>query len=185
MAIIDLQAHIRDPNAHHKPVSAAAGDWQVLAEVEVASDCDYIDITGLDINSDWFYILLATIKNPTASDSDYFLYVEGDYTATNYYHQWIQVYGTSIAANRPNNPSIGYASSGERNLISVIITKDPDGYFRYFSNISRYTSSIIELISRAGSKTAPVTNITSLRVIAEISGAIGAGSKFILAKPRS
>jgi len=160
-------------------------DWQVLAEVEVASDCDYVDFTNLDINRDWFYILLFTVKNPTASGTRYFLYVEGDYTNTNYYNQQIWGDGATVGANRVNEASISYVLSGGRASGSVTITKDSDGYFRYFDNYSYKTGSSIQDVFRAGSKTAPVSNITSLRVAAEVSGAIGAGSRFILARPRS
>jgi len=160
-------------------------DWQVLAEVEVASDCDYVDFTGLDINSDWFYILFMTIKNPTASDSGYYLFAEGDYTSTNYYSQYVYGNNTTVSAARQNSPVVGSLVAGEREMVSVEITKDPDGYFRYFLRESRKVSTSQDLVIRAGSKTAPVSNITSLRVSAIVSGAIGAGSKFILARPRS
>lgn len=161
------------------------GDWQVLSEVEVTLDCDYVDFTGLDINSDWFYILFACIKNPTASDSHYYLFTEGDYTATNYYNQYIYGHSTSLTTNRVNHPSLGDTTSGERIFITARITRDSDGYFRYFSSVNFKTGSNQELILRAGSKTTTVTNITQLRISAQVSGAIGAGSKFILARPRS
>jgi len=160
-------------------------DWQVLAEVEVSSDCDYVDFTGLDINRDWFYILFMTIKNPTGSNSTYYIFVEGDYTIANYYAQYIHGSDTTITGARINYAGFAYLRSGERGLFTIRITRDPDGYFRFISTVNRHTGSNQELESRAGSKTAPVSNITSLRVAAHYSGAIGAGSRFILARPRS
>jgi len=160
-------------------------DWQVLAEVEVASDCDYVDFTGLDINRDWEYYLDVTVKNPTGSNSHCHLFVEGDYTATNYYNQYLTSNGTTITADRENRPSIGWLPAGWKGLLNVRITRDPDGYFRYNAVISRGTGSGQRAQFRAGSKTAPISNITSLRVSAQVSGAIGAGSRFILARPRS
>jgi len=156
-------------------------DWQVLAQIEVEENCDYVDFTGLDINRDWEYYLDVIIKNPTSSDSSYHLYVEGDYTPSNYYNERLHCNGTSVSANRTNDPLIGALLAGERGFITVKITRDPDGYFRYISNVNRETGSNQKLTLRFGSKTAIVTNITQLRV----SGAIGAGSRFILARPRS
>jgi len=160
-------------------------DWQVLAEVEVASDCDYVDFTGLDINSDWEYYLDATIKNPIGSGGDYFLFAEGDYTASHYYGQRIVANGSSVSAARGENASVGYLLAGERGLLNIKITRDPDGYFRYTSVCNVNTSSAQILRIRLGTKTAPVSNVTSLRVSAWVSGGIGAGSRFILARPRS
>jgi len=74
--------------------------------------------------------------------------------------------------------------AGDRALLEITITKDPDGYFRYISKINRKTGSNIELVIRSGCKTTTIDNITSLRVQSNISGAIGAGSKFILFKVR-
>ena len=66
-------------------------DWQVLADVTVSSNCDYVDITGLDINTDKFYTLYLTLKNSADSTCAYHIFVEEDYTTTNYYSQSFQV----------------------------------------------------------------------------------------------
>jgi len=158
--------------------------WKVLAELEVEEDCDYVDFTGLDINRDWEYYLDMTIKNPTSSYSAYYLFAEGDYTVTNYYRQLFGANGSDIEAKRSNNASIGFLSPGRQGLFNVKVTRDPGGYPRYTSISNRYKGSIVNLEISATSKTAPVSNITSLRVSAEISGAIGAGSRFILARVR-
>jgi len=158
-------------------------DWQVLAEVEVASDCDYVDFTGLDINRDWEYYLDATIKNPTDSNVSYYLFVEEDYTLTNYRVQYLFAGGTTIAGERLNTPEIGAVYDREGTMCCVRMIRDPDGYFRFTSLTNRSILQI--LVIYAGSKTAPVSNITSLRVSANVSGGIGAGSRFILARPRS
>ena len=158
--------------------------WKVLAELEVEEDCDYVDFTNLDINRDWEYYLDVTIKNPTGSTSRYYLFIEGDYTITNYYSQYVYATDTSLSAGRQNYPSVGDLITGERALFNIKIAKDPDGYFRYFVTINFRTGSNQAILLRAGSKTAPVSNITSIRVAAQVSGAIGAGSRFILARVR-
>jgi len=158
--------------------------WNVVAEVTVDADCDYIDFTGLDINTDKEYILFANIKNPTADNSVYYIFVEGDYTTTNYYTQYIYAAGTSVSANRPNNPQILYVTAGNGGMARVFITKDPDGYFRWESLANRDAPDTVRLVYYVGAKTATVSNITSIRIAASVAGAIGANSYFLLCKPR-
>jgi len=155
-----------------------------VSEVEVSSDCTYVDFTGLDGNSAWFYVLFATIKNPTASGSGYNLFVNGDTTETNYYNQWINIDGTSRNSDRENRPWAVYNEAGVKNFYEVIISKDPDGYFRYVGKGNRREGSNVILVLTAGCKTATISNITSLRIQSSVSGAIGTGSKFILFKAR-
>jgi len=164
------------------------GDWQVLAEVEVASDCDYVDFTGLDINRDWFYIFFITIKNPTESSSDYYLFVEGDTTLANYYSQRISGDGTNVYLIRTNNPRILWNTvEAGRKEASCFLTvqRTPGEYLHAISNAAIKVGSVIMVENFAVSKTASVSNITQIRISSSISGAIGAGSKFILARPRS
>lgn len=158
--------------------------WQKVTEVDVSSDCDYVDFTGLDINSDWFYKILTTIKNPTASYTYYSINVEGDYTSTNYYGQYLLGNGTSASADRGNAAVFCSIESGDRFLSQVSISKDPDGYFRAFSVSSRNSGSSVKIESRAIVKTATVSNITQIRIQASETGGIGAGSKFILLRTK-
>jgi len=166
------------------PPAEAVPDWRVLAEVETTVDSDYIDLTGLDINSHWFYILFFTTRNATAESCPYQLFVEGDYTASNYFNQYIYASGTGIGANRENNPTVIGLSPGEIGHVTAFITRDPLGYFRYRSVISRNTGSAVALDSRSGSKLQTVGNITELRIAAGASGGISAGSRLVLCRPK-
>jgi len=160
-------------------------DWQVLAEVEVDADCDYVDFMGLDINRDWEYYLDITLKNSSDSNSSYYIFIEGDYTITNYYSQYRVTEGSNISAGRINKPECSWLTPGDLVFFTLRLTKDNEGYFRYFAVSSRSKTSNVHLTSYSGTKTATVSNITSIRIASEASGGIGAGSKFILARPRS
>jgi len=156
--------------------------WEKITEVEVDSDCTYIDFTGLDGNTDWFYIIYGTLYNPTDSDSDYCLFVEGDYTITNYYRQFIYADDTTIAAARHNVTSFCYLPSGFSNFFHLHITKDALNYFRYYSYVNRLIAVGVQLVILTGMKIDTITNITQLRIQSTVTNAIGAGSKFVLFK---
>ena len=160
--------------------------WRVLAEVTPTVAVDYVDFTGLDINTDKFFLLLLTIKNPLAVSCDYYLFVEGDTVAANYYFQWVQADGATLAAGRANSAAIcGIGVAGERVLGWAWITRDPDGYAKARGNECRETGLNVQFVDIAWSKVATVTNITSLRVAAAVAGGIGIGSKLVLCRPRS
>ena len=155
-----------------------------VAEVEVSSDCTYVDFTGLDGNSAWFYILLATTRNPTSSEAWCDIFVNGDTDNTHYYAQKLHVCGTNDDKERHNDARLIHAYANNRGFSKAVIFKDPDGYFKWRAELILSTGSDVRLYSIAGSKTATIDNITSLRIQARISNAIGAGSKFILFKAR-
>jgi len=165
-------------------VNVAANVIEKIAEVEVSSDCDYVEFTGLDGNSAWFYVLFAVFKNPTANDLRYKIYVNGDTADSNYYTQETHADGSSDSYVRLNGPSIAFGYDGENSFCHVIITKDPAGYFRWISENNYREGSAISANRDLGCKINTIDNITSLRVYASTTGGIGAGSKLILFKAR-
>ena len=161
-----------------------AGGLIKVAEVNVSSNTTYVEFTNLDGNSAWFYKLLSVIKNPVGTNSYVDMFVNGDTVVSHYYSQYIHGSGTSSLATRLNRPIVGDIVANDRSSFEITITKDPDGYFRGSSQISRATGSGVTLSIFSFCKTATITNITSLRVQASVSNGIGAGSKFILYKAR-
>jgi len=165
-------------------VNVAANVMEKIAEVEVSSDTDYVEFTGLDGNSAWFYVLFASIKNPTSNNSEYYLFVNEDTTTTNYYTQSIYANGTTIATTNVNLPRLGHCTSGKSLIANVTISKDAADYFRAISLCNRESPTNLYPHLNFIAKSATITNITSLRIQAETASAIGAGSKFILFKVR-
>lgn len=165
-------------------VDLAPNLMEKVAEVEVSSDCTYIDFDNLDGNSAWFYMLFATIKNPLTSDVALYLFVNNDTNNSNYYTQNSVADGTTASASRSNTASILWIPAGEGAFAVVEITKDMLGYFRFISRGNDHLSSSVRWVGRAGIYVNTITNITSLRVQVSASNAIGAGSKFILFKVR-
>jgi len=159
-------------------------EWYKIAEVIPTSNVDYVDFTGLDINTDKFYILLLTLGNPTATDSNYRLFVEGDYTATNYYAVYLYSYYGSIASVGYNDAYIAFAKAGLDCFTTVWITRDVTGRYRAngLEQDWRTTSSRVGI--RAVNRDLTIANLTSLRLAATASGAIGAGSILTLFRVR-
>jgi len=194
-----ITAHKNDADAHHAKLHAtthAAGGADEITDllnpaaippysipfrdVSVDTDSDFIDLTGLDLNAHKCYMLSLNLVNPTTSGSNYFIYVEADYTNTNYYNQGLFIAGTEISAGRDNNPLLGYLPAGERGAIIIFVWRDPSGYFRYLDKMVRQTGNVVTNASYTGTKTATVTNVTQIRISADVAGGIGAGSRVML-----
>jgi hypothetical protein len=159
--------------------------WEVVAEVNVAYDCTYVDFINLDSNTDKFYILLATVKNPTATTNTLAIYVNGDYTYTNYYSQYLQALGNTVSSGQFNSPNLGGFASGECLNVMAYINKDPSGYFKYYSFTHRYLGTSTTIQNWAGNRNAgTITNITSLRISGP-TNTIGAGSTLMLFRVRT
>ena len=163
-------------------IAPKAGDWEVIAEVEVEADCDYVEFTGLDINSDRAYVIFMTVKNPQSSDAVISMYINGDTTDTNYYHEHITASGTSVNANRPNDAGITKIYAGVTNMVAVLIMRDTNGYVHASILATRGAPSSIELFVSSWVKATTETNVNTIRLQSSIAGGIGAGSKFILAR---
>jgi len=157
-------------------------DWEVLAEVEVEADCDYVEFTGLDINSDKAYVIFMFVKNPTSSSCSYQIFINGDTTSTNYYKQYAKASGTSIAGDRTNDSIMATINAGATMVAVIYVMLDIDGYSRVIFIGNRQAPDSVEIIITNVAKNTTETNITSIRIAVDVAGGIGAGSKFILAR---
>jgi len=187
---LDAQSHkitnLSDPTNDQDAATKAYADntMEKVSEVNVSSDRTYVDFTGLDGDSDWFYMLICTFKNPATSSCNYYIFVNGDTTTSNYYAQWIRGSGTTTESNRANSPRFAQAVANNRCMAHTIMGRDGDGYFRAEGQFTMYQGSSVEAFLTSVSKSATTSNITSLRVQASVSNGIGADSKLILFKVR-
>jgi len=162
------------PNAHH------IKDWTLISQVIPSSNVAVVEWTGLDINTDKFYIIIATIHNPSPSVAyEYAIFVNGDTTITNYYSQLHYADGATHVVRRDNDPGFCYIGALGDTMVFCLITHDPGGHFRYASLEARENGSIIRSEQKAGAKTATITNITALSIYC-IGGAAGIGAGSIL-----
>ena len=161
----------------------AGGNFQLVQEQILSAAATNVDFTGLDINTDKAYMLVYKLKNLYSAGQNFSIFVEGDYTLTNYYSQCLYATGATVAANNANQPRLCVADVVNDNMIGqALIQRDVDGYFRYVSNYGKKTDSSLQFEYQTGRKTATVTNITSIRIHADQANTIAANSRFALYK---
>ena len=159
--------------------------WEKIAEVTVTgSAVDYIEFTGLDINTDKFYYLIFNLINAEAA-CNFDLYCNVDYEPTNYYSQLLRASGTTVTAAGYNAPTFVYIASSQQSLGDILIARNADGYFNYKSYSLRNDYGLPCLYNRVGLKSDSVSNITALRIQGAVSTQIGVGTHLILCKPRT
>lgn len=154
--------------------------WEKVSEVEVTTDTTYVDFTGLDGNTDWVYMLVVTIKGVGSSGYAVSLYANGDYSNSNYKMQYCNISGSGTSIGNVNQAGLVHIDGSVDAFGTAFISFSPRGYFTFISisvrRIPSYSDTKIHTVSR----TVADTNLTSLRVQADVTGGIGAGSKFIL-----
>jgi len=158
--------------------------WQVITELVVPSDVSYVDLNSLDGNTDKFYLIFAAIRNPIASDYTLACFVNGDYTEANYYSQVIDADGATLLAARLNSPCFGGIPASGQLVVMAYVTRDPAGYYRFYTFSSRRVGSAVVIQNWACCKTATIANITVLRLLCG-AAAIGQNSVILLCKPRT
>jgi len=149
----------------------------LIKEVEVTENKDYVDIEGLDINTHKFYLLILDIKCVSSTEYCILMFVNDDNVEANYYSQYIWVRNTTISANRENSPKVLCLPGGASVSVHVFVHLDPDGHMRYNSVPSRDQPSNVQFVLRAGCSVNTFNNITKIRLSSTTSGGIGAGSK--------
>jgi len=154
--------------------------WKVVYETTLSSNVSFIDITGLDINTDKEYHL-TIITNETSDNFNHIkLYVNNDYNDNNYRNQGFYVVHTTITAFEELNPTILYIPSPCSAIAKIIIVKDPLNYIRYQTLANREN---LYHFSHSTNYPTAVSNLTSLRISASAT-TIKTGTYILLTKPR-
>jgi hypothetical protein len=154
--------------------------YGIVFDWTATSNMTYVDVTGLDINSHWGYWIYIVLYNPTASAIGLYMFINGDYTTANYYHEYLLASGTSVSANRLNAPSITGSYAGERYIVTAFLTLAPGNYPYAWSATARRPGSSIEFFYLAWTYVSAVSNITSLRFQGSVASGIGAGTRILI-----
>jgi hypothetical protein len=155
----------------------------VIADITVLSATTDIDFTGLNITKDSEYMLVNNIDNATGGASNYQLFINSNNTGANYYSQSLITDGTSATSARSNNSTFIRAVNATKTFGITNIKLTNNDFFVFQSKTNRqYGVSSLILDARYGTSTFTSTSITSIRVSANQTNAIGVGSRFQLIK---
>jgi hypothetical protein len=152
-------------------------------ETTLTSDVSYIDIGGLDINKDKVYILYLKAKATAVGGGNMYIFVENNYTLTNYYSQGLFVSTSSVSAGRQNYPIFGFMPSNDETCSTLIISRTKDGFFLAQSITNQYRGASISILLRWVSSAFLVPNITTIRLTTAVSPGFAAGTYVALFKP--
>jgi len=150
-----------------------------VAEVTLAADAEYMEVTGLDINAHGgLYLIKYFIRNLATATNDFRLFFEADLVETNYYTQYMYADGTAVGGSRLNNPIILRIGATDSERGCFYVTRNYEGYLKasIFQPVFRGASigMRFQVLITVGTK----ANLTSIRIKSGIAGAnIGAGSK--------
>jgi len=159
--------------------------WETISDWTAAADVTYHTFTGLDVNTDGAYTLYWNTINPTATGGNVYVFFEGDTTTTNYYTQYTAMEGTSITLVRINVPRLGWTDAGGVAGGIAWIYRGLDGRIRAMVKWA-YRAGASIIASFCWVCQVPVkANLTMLTISHQRSGGIGAGSRFILCRPRT
>jgi len=153
--------------------------WKV-ARVDVTSDVTQVDFTGLDGDSDGLYVLVCYINNGSSSAANYGLRFNDD-TGTNYTYVYLYGNGSSVSTDVDSLSYLylGYLAAGSR-AFKVYWIYPKTGQLRYV------TGHHVDTNHRAwhigGWWTNTTDNLVKISIVASATGAISAGSWFILYK---
>jgi hypothetical protein len=159
--------------------------WEKIAEVVPGSNVTYVDFTSLDINTDKFYELFMAVVNTAGGAIHLQIFANGDTTPTNYYNQYFIADGAGLYATHDNTSRMTWMTTEERTQVRATVSRDPSGYFKYISHSVPREGAAARIDDRYGSKVATITNLTSLRIQADIANGIGQNSILLLCKPRT
>lgn len=152
----------------------------LIKETIVVGDVTYIDIDGLDINTHKVYWIILTIKNATTQAGNLYLTVADINALTSYYAQCLNVTAGSMYANRYNFPPVGFLSVSGACTSVIELRRDFDGRMNAFARYSLYEVSNIQLNINVLKGNDIVSNITKIRLTAEKTGSLKAGSKITI-----
>jgi hypothetical protein len=153
----------------------------LVGEKVITSASQQEDFTSLDIDTHGVYVLEMALVNDSGGAIDYYLCVNDDVTATNYYSQSGYDENASTGAVRANTPSIYNLGNNDRGYCHAKIMLVED-YMHAISICNGETGANVVMRHQAVQKVATVTNITKINIRASAANGIGVGSVLRLFK---
>lgn len=161
-----------------KSAAAAAGLKLIASYIVEGAAKQNIDFAGLDINKHKFYEIHIKKASVIADTHTLFIYINQDYTNTNYRTEHITASGGSLAPRQSNDSEFLSTFGDGRSSITVIkVMRDPTGYARAMATSFLNIGTILDIrIENIMKYNATVTNITDIRIASNKADALGVGT---------
>lgn len=148
-----------------------------------AGDATSYTFSSLDLDTDGYYELRFHIKNASGSSNDIQIRPNADATSANYYQEYLNASGASVAANNTENDYMRDVTTVYEISGSVKISRGPLGYIHmivetFHSNGADTTVQI----RKTGIVYQSAGNMTSLQIIGTQTNGIAQNSKITLYK---
>ena len=156
---------------------------KTVADVTQTVASNYIDLTGLDIQKGDMYSLVASVKNDGTSFAQIKLFINNNYTDSNYKAQRTRSSGTSISNSAETTPFTAGVSSPYESVFKANINVTNDDYMTYISKNNRNVDGSIEVEMCVGNSTFTASGgISSIRIASSVTNGIGVGTRVQLIK---
>ena len=148
---------------------------ELVETITLTSAGTTFDFTELSTTTK--YILLLSLDNNTASSANVALYVNNDTTATNYYYIRTHSYGSSHSVTTANTAEASYvlasSSTNAYIIIDKVLASGTAGILAVTSTSVSNVPATINNFTHGMKKTATITDITQLTVVASQNMKIG------------
>jgi len=146
-----------------------ADKLQPFMQITVPSHCQFLDITGLDVNAHKSYLLQLSVRNAnTTTAVEYRIYFQGDYTDANY--------EAATTAGPHRYPYLASADRGAWFQLNLCIARHVLDFPVYLLQGLMYYGDELTYILGGGRRKLGVTNVTTIRIWSTATNGIGAGS---------
>jgi hypothetical protein len=168
-------------NATIEDVDIGAVKWRLVATTTLAAAAQAIDFSGLDEDTDGMYIIVADLVC-AGGVGECPIYLNADYTATNYY-RGLAVFDNAGVSDARANSSAFASPTGDDTHIVCYVGRNADAYGRWMSPLSlSELGATIRGIHLFGSTKAAITNITAIRLDSGVASGFEIGTKIDIYK---
>lgn len=162
-----------------------SGSLIKLGEVVVTSATTDIDFTGLDLETDGRYMLVASHVPNAAGAQTVRLYYNGDTTTANYYRAFMGSDGANPAYGGGGVEAEIYASGDTSTpyhaLAEVILSKAAGHRAHAISRVARYTSTgSFGVLNYSHVRFSSTDNVTSIKLRNSVANGFGVGTRVAL-----
>jgi hypothetical protein len=156
-------------------------NMQLVETKTLTSAGTTFDFTGLDINSDGYYMIFWNVDNAVAATNELKIYVNNDTNNAHYYRQYLTASNAVVGAGRGNESVFAKCLTNERISGHLAVFLDTDDYARIIAKGTEGTGAGIVLHDEVVCSSVTFANITQLTIVGK-GGNLSIGSTISIYK---